>query len=99
MDLRKSDGVFTAPPPPPPLPGLSAPPVLMSPVGEYDESARVRSVGFGAGPWFRPRLVLKTWACRLNEKLGHSPAFRTTPTTFSCPISIFFLKLRNNLPT
>jgi hypothetical protein len=31
MDLRKSDGVFTAPPaPPPPLPGLSAPPVLIS---------------------------------------------------------------------
>jgi hypothetical protein len=41
MDLRKSDGVFTAPPP---LPGLSAPPELISRVGGCDETARVQWV-------------------------------------------------------
>lgn len=63
MDLRKSDGVFTAPPAPLPLPGLSAPPVLISLAmddgGGCDESARVPFGGFGVlglGP--RHRLVL-----------------------------------------
>ena len=70
MDLRKSDGVFTAPPPPPL--GLSAPPVLMSLVLVGTTNLQgVRSVGFGAGPGSGLGSYLKeTWACRLNEKLG-----------------------------